>query len=114
MGKHATAGTCLAALVQLAIPVCQEAERQAPRTGPGRPPEIPDWVLAVLIMVAVLKRKKSKSAQYRFLAEYRRDWQSWLGVPQFPARSTYFERYRRAHRLFQVAIRLQGEQAVAE
>ena len=114
MVRRATAGACLASLVRMAIPLCQKAERECPRTGPGRKPEIPDWVLAVLIMVAVLKRKKSKSAQYRFLKEHRHELAEWLGTRRFPARSTYFERYRRAHRLFQTAIRLQGEKAIAE
>ena len=41
---------CLDALIQRAIPLCQAAERQCPRTGPGRPPEIQDWVMAVLIV----------------------------------------------------------------
>lgn len=68
MGKRATVGTCLASLVKMAVPLCQQAERECPRTGPGRKPEIADWVLAVLIMVAVMKRKKSESAQYRFLS----------------------------------------------
>jgi hypothetical protein len=114
MGKRATVGTCLASLVKMAVPLCQQAERECPRTGPGRKPEIADWVLAVLIMVAVLKRKKSKSAQYRFLDEHRRELKRLLGTKQFPARSTYFDRYRRAHRLFAFAIKLQGEQAIAE
>jgi hypothetical protein len=65
-------------------------------------------------MVAVLKRRKSKSAQYRSLAEHRGELCSWLGVRRFPARSTYFERYRRAQRLFQCAIRLQGRHAIRE
>jgi len=114
MGKRATVGTCLASLVKMAVPLCQQAERECPRTGPGRKPEIPDWVLAVLIMVAVVKRKKSKSAQYRFLDEHRRELKDVLGTDQFPARSTYFDRYRRAHRLFASAVKLQGEQAIAE
>lgn len=114
MGKRATLGTCLASLVKMAVPLCQRAERDCPRTGPGRKPDIPDWVLAVLIMIAVLKRKKTKSAQYRFLSEHRRELQQWLGTDKFPARSTYFDRYRRAHRLFGCAIKLQGEKAIAE
>jgi hypothetical protein len=114
MGKRATVGTCLASLVKMAVPLCQQAERECPRTGPGRRPEIADWVLAVLIMVAVLKRKKSKSAQYRFLDEHRRELADLLGTGKFPARSTYFDRYRRAHRLFAAAVKLQGERAVAE
>jgi len=114
MGRRATAGTCLASLVKMAVPLCKQAELQCPRTGPGRKPEIPDWVLTVLIMVAVLKRRKAKSAQYRFLEAHRRKLVEWLGTNKFPARSTYFDRYRRAHRLFQVAIRLQGGKAIAE
>lgn len=114
MGKRATAGTCLASLVKMAVPLCQRAERECPRMGPGRKPDIPDWVMAALIMVAVLKRKKSKSSQYRFLDEHRSDWKEWLGTSKFPARSTYFDRYRRAHRLFQYAIKLQGEKAIEE
>jgi len=114
MGRCATAGTCLRALVRMAIPLCREAERQCPRTGPGRPPEIPDWVLAVLIMIGVLKRKKTKSSQYRFLEKHRRELQRWLGTRLFPARSTYFDRYRRAQRLYEEAIRLQGLKAIEE
>ena len=83
MGKRATVGTCLASLVKMAVPLCQQAERACPRTGPGRKPEIADWVLAVLIMVAVVKRKKSKSAQYRFLDEHRRELTELLGTVQF-------------------------------
>jgi hypothetical protein len=101
-------------LVALAVPLCQQAERSAPRTGPGRPPDIPDWLLAVLIFIAVLCRKKSKSAQYRYLVEHRDDLALWLDDDRFPARSTYFDRYRRGHRLFQAAIRLQGQQAIAD
>ena len=114
MGQRAKAGTRLASLVKMAVPLCQRAERECPRKGPGRKPDIPDWVLAVLIMVAILKRKKSKSGQYRFLAEHRRELQAWMGTSAFPARSTYFDRYRRAHRLFQHAVMLQGRVAIEE
>jgi hypothetical protein len=96
----------------MAVPVCQQAERECPRTGPGRKPEIPDWVMAVLIMVGVLKKRKSKSAQYRFLREHRRLLMTWLGVDRFPARSTYFDRYRRGYRLFEAAVRVEGKRAV--
>ncbi len=114
MGKRAMAGTCLASLVRMAVPVCKQAERDCPRTGPGAKPQIPDWVMAVLIMIAILKRKKAKSAQYRFLKQHRRELLEWLETDKFPARSTFFDRYRRAHKLFQHAIRLQGEKAIAE
>jgi len=112
MSKRAKEGTCLAVLVEMAIPLCQEAERLCPRRGPGRKPGIPDWVMAVLIMVAVAKRKKTKSAQYCFLKEHRELLTELLPSQRFPARSTYYERYRRIWRLYEMAIRVQGERAV--
>jgi hypothetical protein len=116
MGTRATAGTCLAQLVKLAVPLLREAERRWPRTGPGAKPEIPDWLIGVLIMVVVLKRKKSKSAQFRFLSEKenRRQIEDITGMHKFPSRSTFFRRYRRAHQLFRAAIECQGELAIAE
>ncbi len=114
MSGATPAPTTLQDLVALAVPLCQQAERDAPRTGPGRRPDIPDWLLAVLILVALLSRKKTKSAQYRFLYQRRAELAVWLGTDRFPARSTYFDRYRRGHRLFAAAIRLHGRQAVAE
>jgi hypothetical protein len=115
MGQHAKAGV-LRSLVKLAIPLCKEAQRLCPRSGPGKPPRIPDWVMAVLIMVAVLKRRKTKSAQYRFVDHHRRYLMKWLGITwrQFPGRTTYFDRYCRAYRLFEEAIRLQGVLAIEE
>jgi hypothetical protein len=99
----------LHALVKLAIPICKVAERKHPRAGPGRPPEIPDWVMLVLITVALLKNRRNKSAQYRFLDQHRAQLMQWIGTKRFPSRSTYFERYRRAHWLFRVAVRVQGD-----
>jgi hypothetical protein len=64
--------------------------------------------------VAILKKRKSKSAQYRFLWDHRLKLQRWLGLNRFPARSTYFERYAQAHRLLAPAIILQGRQAIRE
>ena len=66
MTARARDGTSLAKLVKMAIPICKQAQRHCPRTGPGRPPNIQDWKMAVLIMAAILKRRKSKLAQYRF------------------------------------------------
>jgi len=58
MPARATDGTCLAKLVKMAVPICQAVQRQCPPTGPGRPPDFQDWQMAVLIMVAILKRRK--------------------------------------------------------
>jgi len=109
---RAKEGTCLLALMRRAIPVCREAERQCPRIGPGRKPEIPDWVMAVLILVAVVKLRKSKSSQFRFLFAHRTELLQALGTDRFPSRSTYFDRYRRAWKLYEEAIRLAGQFAV--
>jgi hypothetical protein len=114
MGRRATPGQALPELVELAIPLLKEAERQAPRTGPGAKPDFPDWMMAALIMIALLSKKKTKSAQFRYLRARRRDIAAWLGCARLPSRATYFRRYRRTHRLYREAIRLQGQQAIAE
>jgi hypothetical protein len=113
MGPDARPNVDFPTLIRWALPDLREAERQTPRTGRGDQPDIPDGLMAGLIMVAVLRQKKSKSAQYRFLAEHRADLAAWFGDARFPSRATYFRRYRRAYRLYQTAIRLQGERAIA-
>jgi hypothetical protein len=70
--------------------------------------------MAVMIMAAIAKKQKSKSAQYWFLYKHRRKLRRWLGLKRFPARSTYFSRYPRLHRVFEAAIVLQGRKALDE
>ena len=112
MIARATDGTCLGTLVKMAIPICRAAQRHCPRAGPGRPPDFDDWKMAILIMIAVFKKRKSKSAQYRFLYAHRHKLQRWLRLDRFPVRSTYFQRYRKAYALFQAAIKLQGQEII--
>lgn len=107
MGKYAKEGMGIGELVKMAVPICQQAERECPRTGPGRRPEIPDWVMTVLILVVVAKRRKTKSAQYRFLKAHQKELSRCLGISRFPARSTYFDRYSRTYGLMQYALRIQ-------
>lgn len=114
MPARATDGTCLAKLVRMATPIFRAAQTQCPRTGPGRHPEFADWKIATLIMVAVLKKRKTKSAQYRYLDRHRTKLKRWLGLKHFPARSTYFERYAKANQMLPTAIVLQGRQALKE
>jgi len=114
MLARALSGTCLERLVRMASPLLRAAQRQCPRAGPGRLPDYEDWQMAALILVALLHRRKSKSAQFRFLHERRAALRQWLDLEDFPARSTYFTRYRQAHRLFQQALGLQGAKALAE
>lgn len=113
MRKRAREGTRLAELVRMAMPACQQAEREHPRTGPGRKPVFPDWMIAALIMVAVLKKRKTKLAQYRFLEQHNAELAEWLGMDCFPSRSTYYDRYRKVHPIFERAIRIEGQRAVA-
>jgi hypothetical protein len=63
MRQGARVGAPLEELVGIGVKYCRLAEALWPRTGRGRPPEIPDWVLAVMIMVGVMHRRKSKAAQ---------------------------------------------------
>lgn len=112
MSTRATAGASLQQLVELAIPVCQQAERQCPRTGRGRKPAVPDWVLAVMVTVAVLHRKKTKSAQHAFWWQRREPFQRWFPTCRVLSRSSFFARYRRLGPLLQEAIRLQGQEAI--
>ncbi len=114
MLARAKDGTGLTKLVKMAIPICRAAQRQCPRTGPGRPPDFDDWKMAVLILIAILSKWKSKSAQYRFLWKHRHKLRRWLSLQRFPARSTYFQRYATVHRLFGPAIILQGQRALEE
>jgi len=65
-------------------------------------------------MICVLKKKKTKSSQYRFLTQNQQAVCQTLKLKRLPARSTYFTRYSTAHRLFQIAIELQGRKALAE
>jgi hypothetical protein len=106
----------LEALIEMAMPLLKEAERQCPRTGPGAKPTIPDWFIGLLIMVAVLKRKKDKAAQLRFSQNeaHRRLIRRITGREDFPPRSTFYRRYRRAHLLFCKAIELQAQIAIEE
>lgn len=114
MQARAQTGACLASLVKMALVLLKAAARDCARTGPGRPTLFEDWQIGALIFIAVLNRLKSKSAQYRFLHERQLLLKRLLHLPAFPARSTYFARYRHAHLLFQQAIRLQGRKAILE
>jgi hypothetical protein len=98
----------------MAVPVFKQAEEQNPRSGRGDKPTVPDWFMAVLIMIGVLKKKKSKSAQFRHLSELQPQIAAWTGEKSFPSRSTYFRRYRRSQKFYRAAIKLQGELAIAE
>lgn len=112
MSRRAMEGRMLSRLLRHAMVVCIQAEAKFPRTGPGRKPEIADWVIATMITLSIARQKKSKSSQYRYLHSNRQLILRQLGVDRFPCRSTFFARYRRASRIFQYAILCQGRMAI--
>jgi hypothetical protein len=103
-------------LIPLAVPVCRQAGHLCPRTGPGRKPQYDDWKIAVMILCGVLKKKKSKSAQYRLICQPQnaRMLQRLLELDRIPCRSNFFERYKRIWPVVQKAITLQGRVALRE
>jgi hypothetical protein len=105
--------TPLRHLIDLAVPVCRLAEPRLPPPGPGRPVEIPEWAVAVMILVVVAKRLTTKSAQYRYLAAHAEALARRLGLDRFPARSTYFARYRAAYVLMAEALAVHTAHAAA-
>jgi hypothetical protein len=113
MGR-AKDGAPLLALLQMAIPLCQQAEQAVTKVRRGAKPEFKDWQVAALIMVAVLKKKKSKSSQYRCLFQHRGDLVKWLKLKRFPVRSTYCRRYAQVFPVFQTAMKLQTAAAQRE
>jgi hypothetical protein len=105
--------TPLRRLIDLAVPVCRRAEPRLPPPGPGRPVEIPEWAVAVMILVVVAKRLTTKSAQYRYLAAHAEALARRLGLDRFPARSTYFARYRTAFVVMTAAAVAHADHAAA-
>ena len=112
MRRRAMDGAPLEELVSRCISICQQAEQASPRQGPGRKPTIPEWVLGVMIMVGVMLKKKTKAAQLIWWIEHQNDFAHWFPGQRMPSRSTFYERYRRVHRLFRQGILLQGRAAV--
>ena len=120
MCRTATDGGHLASLVHDAIALCQAAQQQLPvRTGPGRPGTYKQWQLAVLIFIAIVHKRKSKSSQWQFLAEHQSELLKQFGDrleldERFPSRATYMDRYAQAYALYEQAIERQGRKALAE
>ncbi len=116
MNRFAMEGGHLTRLVRGAAALCRVAQRSVPRVVAGRPPTFASWQIGVLILVAVIHRRKSKCAQYRFLEGHRdhllRHLQSVLHLQLLPSRATYMRRYPDAHRLFAKAIDLGGRRAL--
>jgi hypothetical protein len=112
MSRRARDGALQTEIIETCKRFAQAAERSLPRTGPGRRPEIPDWVLAVMIMTAVSARQKSKWSQWRYWRRRAEEFAAWAEGHRLPSRSTFYERYPRMHVFCREAVRLQGIAAV--
>ena len=44
------------------------------RSGRGRPPRVPDWVLAAVVVLGTLRRKKTRVAQHALWLTQQRAW----------------------------------------
>ena len=117
MCRFARDGRHLANLVGEAAAVCRAADAVR-RRGPGRPETFQQWQIAVLIIIAVAHRCKSKSSQHRFLTQHTEQLQTLLRevveLKQLPSRATYMRRYRSVYELFRDAITTGGRRALQE
>jgi hypothetical protein len=112
-------GRHLANLVVDAAALCKAADQLLPtRTGPGRPESFEQWQLALLIFIAILRRRKSISSQWRYLSGHARMLMRAFGstwqLTTFPSRATYMRRYKRAHLIYERAIELGGRRALRD
>jgi len=57
----------------------------------GRKFQIPDWVIALLIMIVLLKKKKTQTAQFAYLSENRSWIEPLLQGEAIPKRTAYFD-----------------------
>ena len=67
----------------------------------------------MMMIVAIAKRLRTKSAKYRFLEAHADALVARLGLPRFPARSTYFQRSRTASVLMVAAAAAHTDNAAA-
>lgn len=117
MCRTAKDGRHLANLVFDAAALCKAAQdRLIQRTGPGRPDTFEQWQIAALIFIAMLRGRKSKSSQWRFLHEHAqlllKELRPSLKLDALPSRATYMRRHPLAHTLFEEAIMLGGRKAL--
>lgn len=117
MCRTARDGRHLENLVVDAAALCKAAQDRLPlRTGPGRPETFEQWQIAVLIFIAILRGRKSKSSQWRFLQEHStmllQELSSTLRLTILPSRATYMRRYPQTYRVYELAIELGGKAAL--
>jgi len=119
MCRFARDGRHLANLVSEAAAVCRAADvKTAKAKGPGRPETYQQWQIASLILIAITRRCKSKSSQYRYLQQHTEQLKDLLRqrllLDELPSRATYMRRYAMCHPLLAKAIVVGGRRALQE
>lgn len=112
MPSCAKDGASLDQCVRISVAACRHAERACPRTGPGRKPDVPDWVVALMVLVGVMHRKKTRAAQFAFWRAHVSQFAAWLPGERLLSRSQFYDRSRRIAALLEAAIDQLGKQAV--
>lgn len=111
MSRRAREGTALVQVARIALRFCRQVG-EPHMVHRGRPLAIPTWVIAVMIIVAILQRRKTKSSQWAFWRERPSLWAEVFPHSSLPARSTFFHRYRRCHELLEKALKQGGREAI--
>lgn len=111
-------GSHLFTLVADAATLLKSAQEFMPvASGPGRPQVYELWQIALLIFIAILHRRKSKSAQCRFLAEHAallKGLGPHIRLERLPSRASYMRRYHDAYRLYEKVLELGGRRALRD
>lgn len=105
-------GASLDSCVAIASRACEQAQRKFPRTGRGRRPDVPDWVVAVMVVVGVMHRKKTRAAQYAFWEVRQEQFARWFPDSRLLSRSQFYERARNLAGLLSAAIKRLGRHAI--
>ncbi len=92
--------------------VCQHAAMRCPRTGPGRKPEVPDWLIATVVVIGVMHRKKTREAQYAFWEANVDSFERCFPGERLLSRSQFYVRARRTAPLLQTVIQQFGSYAI--
>jgi hypothetical protein len=105
-------GASLDQCVAIVSSACKQAEQECPRTGPGRKPDVPDWIVAMMVVVGVMHLKKTRAAQHAFWLAREQQFANWFPGQRILSRSQFHERARRLESLLSVAIKRSGAHAV--
>jgi len=105
-------GVWLEQCVAIVSKACQRADLRCLRKGPGRKPEIPHWLIATMVVIGVMHRKKTRDAQYAFWKHRSAEFQAYFPGQRLLSRSQFYVRARAISHLLQMVIQQIGMQAV--